>query len=294
MFFPIFRSRNFLFISARLSFLAFAVIFVLFPQSVSAQPATACDPEYMDALEARAWMEAQREISQNQNLIFKPDSVLDYTCFRSFLRHITATGTLFSDASLTATSIQAIVGESVTSYLGANFNHTPLGGRATVAYPAEGTSVYACSRMQAVWDIARCQNFQHQSQDSFYDFDWYTNDANDPRQLTSACAAAPGTLYTSALATAYNGHESRYTLSPDNNPAIADGTDYLEDTVTTYFNRILPRGATNPSGGPAIACSNPPIRTGVTVTRSGMSSYPDAVCPNPGCSYNPSGSGSCN
>ena len=44
---------------------------------------TSCDPEYMDALEARAYMEAQREIAQNKNLIFKPDSLLDYPCFKS-------------------------------------------------------------------------------------------------------------------------------------------------------------------------------------------------------------------
>jgi hypothetical protein len=51
------------------------------------QPTTPCDPEYMDALESRAWLEAQREIAQNQNLIAKPDSVLEYTCFNKFLEH---------------------------------------------------------------------------------------------------------------------------------------------------------------------------------------------------------------
>src|SRR5437016_4882806 len=46
-----------------------------------ATPTTPCDPEYMDALEARAYLEAQREVAQNQNYILKPDSVLEYTCF---------------------------------------------------------------------------------------------------------------------------------------------------------------------------------------------------------------------
>lgn len=50
-------------------------------------PTTPCDPEYMDALEARAYLEAQREVAQNQNFILKPDSVLEYTCFDMFLGH---------------------------------------------------------------------------------------------------------------------------------------------------------------------------------------------------------------
>src|SRR5690349_5990742 len=53
-------------------------------------PTTPCDPEYMDALEARAYLEAQREVAQNQNFILKPDSVLEYTCFDMFLGHFAA------------------------------------------------------------------------------------------------------------------------------------------------------------------------------------------------------------
>ncbi len=44
-----------------------------------------CDPEFWDVLKDRAWMEAQREVTQNQNLIPRPDSVLEMTCFDSFL-----------------------------------------------------------------------------------------------------------------------------------------------------------------------------------------------------------------
>lgn len=44
-----------------------------------------CDPEFWDVLKDRAWMEAQREVTQNQNLIARPDSVLEMTCFDSFL-----------------------------------------------------------------------------------------------------------------------------------------------------------------------------------------------------------------
>ena len=40
-----------------------------------------CDPQIMDLLETRAWLTAQREIVSNQNLIYKPDSTLEYSCF---------------------------------------------------------------------------------------------------------------------------------------------------------------------------------------------------------------------
>lgn len=49
-----------------------------------------CDPEFWDVLTNRAWMEAQREITQNQNIIARPDSVLSMTCFDSVLDHIAA------------------------------------------------------------------------------------------------------------------------------------------------------------------------------------------------------------
>ena len=44
-----------------------------------------CDPEFFDVMSNRAWLEAQREITQNANLITKPDSVLSLSCFNQFL-----------------------------------------------------------------------------------------------------------------------------------------------------------------------------------------------------------------
>ncbi len=44
-----------------------------------------CNPDFMEVLKNRAWEEAQREITQNNNLIARPDSVLSMTCFDSWL-----------------------------------------------------------------------------------------------------------------------------------------------------------------------------------------------------------------
>ncbi len=46
-----------------------------------------CDPAFREVLSNRAWMEAQREVTQTQNLIARPDSVLAMSCFKQFLDH---------------------------------------------------------------------------------------------------------------------------------------------------------------------------------------------------------------
>ena len=58
------------------------------PLPPGARERNTCDPEFWDVLTNRAWEEGQREISQNQNLIARPDSVLSMTCFDSSLNHL--------------------------------------------------------------------------------------------------------------------------------------------------------------------------------------------------------------
>lgn len=47
-----------------------------------------CDEDFMDIIEARAWEEGQREITQNANIIRKPDSVLSMSCFADWMDHL--------------------------------------------------------------------------------------------------------------------------------------------------------------------------------------------------------------
>lgn len=49
-----------------------------------------CDPDFYEVMKNRAWMEAQRELTQNANLITRPDSVLTVSCFGEFLDHLGA------------------------------------------------------------------------------------------------------------------------------------------------------------------------------------------------------------
>ncbi len=57
----------------------------------SSVPAT-CDPEIWESFKDKAWEEGQREITQNQNLIARPDSVLSMTCFDEFANHFSKYG----------------------------------------------------------------------------------------------------------------------------------------------------------------------------------------------------------
>lgn len=260
----------------------------------AAAPTTPCDPEFMDALEARAWMEAQREIAQNQNLIVKPDSVLEYVCFDKILDALGSNASFSDGGSVaqgsTAGSLSGLVGQAAGTYVQSNFGHSWLGGRAAGAstldagpYTVQSGGTYACNNMATVWQLAKCMNmFDKPAHDGFFDFQWYTT--NDPRRLPTtpaplAACAAPA-LFNTSPAIAFNGQQARYMLNPENPNNAAQ---YNVDNVVSHFDLIDPG-----------SCGNPPndqgIPTGVQITRPGFnpSTYEDHVCPNPGCYYDPS------
>lgn len=276
---------------------------------IAAPPTTPCDPEYMQALEARAWLELNREITQNQNLIAKPDSVLEYTCFNRFLNVAAKNysgGRPFSETTrwgaisgfsntTTDTALSQTVGTALTSYITANFSHEYLGGRDMGADYAGMTGAvtggdYNCSEMLRVWQDAKCMDFFEQSnrngpsnKDGFMDFYWYQNAGNDPRDLPpgSACTG-PASMYDTAINTAFNNgapnrQADRYVL-PAADDVDFNVSPYKVDNVVTHLDFILPVGT-----APASSCQT--IKTGITVVRPNVTPYDDAVCPNPGCYY---------
>lgn len=266
-------------------------------------PETACDPEYMQALKARAWLEAQREITQNQNLISKPDSVLQYTCFNKFLNNAASNFTIenlkrpfsetdewkttgFSGTS-TDEALSKVVGQALKSYLDQNFKHTALGGRLSVDLASTHVDTvtsdgkYSCDIMKQVWELARCQNFMARKEDGFYDFEYYKS--NDPRNLPSGYAAcSAGSAMTKdtlseawdlAMKIAFNQQQAKFVM-PAGDDGKLDETKYKVDEVKTHLDLIMPEN-----------CSDvKPIRTGLMVTR-GDSEHPDMVCPAPGCTF---------
>jgi len=181
--------------------------------TIAAQP---CDASYWNTLSERAWLEAEREIMQNQNLIFKPDSVFEYTCFDRILAHTaTNAGRIFSHTNYFGTTIieeNATLGlrnslgtavyDALKVYISSNFSHTFLGGRAndmpantpdtTMALGASATnytSLFAggygtCAIMNDIWQTSKCANFidnaAFDDMDGFYPYNFQDTSFRTP------------------------------------------------------------------------------------------------------------------
>ena len=243
-----------------------------------------CDPLYYESLSARAWLEAQREITQNQNLILKPDSVLEYTCFDRLVRELADhADEMFSETSrysgpLGANSmdnaLQSLVGTSLQTYLSNNFasssflaGHPAGTGLDHVPVAVTGGPAYSCDRMARVWQAAKCINFiTNATTDGFFTFEEYANTATDKRVLPTICT-------------------SIQTNWGDNLHTALTSGPWTNDPLQTYFTQTEP---VNCAGGNC-PCTGNPIPTGIQVVRTGynVNEYPEKVCLQPGCHYHP-------
>lgn len=270
-------------------------------------------------------MEGQREVTQNQNVILRPDSVLQYSCFDS-LQYNIAAGVNFSemgwigafgklglfalDLAIMATSLQTLLDMSTLppkGYLIENFNAPLYGGRMglteyflpSLPFIFYDMQPYTCNYMQRVWDAAKCSNFfDEDDHDGFYDFNWYA--FNDPRTYlthigwnqANSCnvvnLAKSGKIprpHLIDVGVATNWRSDSHVLSSEN-PWPGDATPYDDDPVDpASVMGLIMPVGTALPTGPGYIPCAPPIATGVCVNRPGMGSYMDAVCPNPGCHY---------
>ena len=276
-----------------LCFLCFS-LFVLnsnTTQAASLIADTPCDSLYYETLSSRAWLEAQREITQNQNIILKPDSVFEYTCFDRFLMELAQHATqMLSETSAYGqplntsamdNALSNLVGTSLNAYVTNNFEEvTPppplpslsydlLGGHpaATGIDHTPSASItggtYSCDIMGRVWQAAKCINFvTNSATDGFYTFTEYELDIIDKRRLpVAACGIITPTVWTENIAVGL-------TTGP-----------WTNDPLQTYL------GETTPDAG----CTGSPIPTGISVSRTGVApnTYDEKVCLQPGCRYDP-------
>lgn len=269
-------------------------------KAVTVIPDSPCDALYYETLSARAWLEAQREITQNQNLILKPDSVFEYTCFDMLVKELadhgdemlsetSAFGTPLSSTSLD-NSLQNLVISSLSAYHTANFGYYTglLGGHtaATAIFHNVPSSIgsiassYTCDVMERVWQAAKCINFASNSTtEGFYTLAEYADPLSiDKRIFPTACSPlglAP--QWAANLTTAL-------TTGP-----------WTNDPVQTYMAQLTP--PTCPATGPCPCAGTgsigDPIPTGLRVVRTGtgttVTDYEENVCLQPGCRYHPGG-----
>lgn len=294
-----------------------------YAQDIAPQP---CDSEYWRQMSARAWLEAEREIMQNQNLIFKADSVLEYTCFDRFVDVAAGPGgDIFvhtdyfgqkiikrdDDPHAMEKALEYVVASALPVYQKAGFDHSLLGGRGEYMNLSPSTSdtftgsvdysqAYNCDIMSKVWKTAKCANFVDNSNfettDGFYPFE--TIKANGSGSDVAGYADTiketrkwPANLSCAGSSSAPAGGATI--------PASlgAGGTWQTQLTLAENKGDNLYKFA-NPLGeifmdvGEKLepgSCGRAGIKTGVKVITSNGQSHDDGVCTNPGCTYDQTG-----
>ena len=215
-----------------------------------------CDIDLWSKMHARAHIHTHMDSVTVQNLVYKPDSVLEYTCFDRFLDVATNSMSYYFTSSYTNTTIR----NGVQNYLSNNFGPTFLGGRMANPGGTASGSGYVCDAMSKVWEGWRCLNFANEcQQDHFYTLTVFLN-ANDIRRYPDATCSKP-----------------------------AMGSFGVVPVQGTTLNANTPVNAAD--CGAAIRTGykvNVPIESGET--RSPQ--YDEYVCINPTCNYNPA-SNSC-
>ena len=288
-----------------------------------------CDTEYWRQMSAKAWMESEREIMQNQNLIFKPDSVLEYVCFDQFVSLAAYPGgDIFvhtdyfgkkiierSHAGSMNNSLTNVVSKSLIKYRESNFIDTFLGGRARhmnagainskFKEKAVNQGSYLCETMSHIWKAAKCSNFVDNSKfadtDGFYPFDAIKKhkDGKDVAGYADTIKETrkfPGRMPCGDSGGPHSGPNSNLGAGPHKDQGAA-GT--WNDQITLATNKgdnlykfHTPLGEVFKDVGKKLKpgeCGEKAIETGIEVVTSDGKTHKDGVCTNPGCSYNKSG-----
>jgi hypothetical protein len=278
-----------------------------------------CDPKYWETMSARAWMEAEREIMQNQNLIFKPDSVLEYTCFDKAVTHggkylgdVFVHTDYFGKVIIVRDTAQAqevalknVVSSALAQYLNGSFANEFLAKRSTairqppgqidndeVKLPTKDGPAYTCDIMAKVWKASKCMNFIDRRD--------YTK-KEDPHTETIVYSDSFRPFLTLAPGPGGGDPVEGYDAAPDIRmwPEECDNLKAEEwkakDDVATNkddkqydFREPLKKDFEDVRKMIEPGQCGTALETGVTVILSGTTSSnkPDKVCTNPGCTYN--------
>ena len=242
----------------------FLVFAMLLAPSAFAQQATSyvpptCDASLYKAIKTKATLEGQREQMLNSNLLFKPDSVLEYSCFNAALgTDLAPKATDFSDPKKAPHSMGAVVVTPAQEYTKNNFSHAVLGGHGTD--PQKVASGYStCSIMNNVWRQAKCGNFQQEPrQTAFADFAEYA-DGQNKRTLPEECQSVEPLPWKEALQVVY----------PPGNV----------DTNTAYEKLNSESCAAT-----AVISTGVPLKYKSTQSLNGLTE--GKICAAPGCYYN--------
>lgn len=277
-----------------------------------------CDARYWEQMSSRAWMEAQREIMQNQNLIFKPDSVLEYVCFDQFANIAAHQGgqifthtTYFGNEIIRRGSNEAmevaimnVVTGALNQYVQRSFGHDFLGGRATHMSIQDKDSQfrpptqpvgYTCDVMKNVWQTAKCANYIDSSifegTDGFYPFK--TLRAHNGGQNIAGYDDIQETrLFPSSLSCRSSSVGARGNSVQSFGPAGTWNQQISQSENDGLYPYQIPLQQIFQEVGDKLEpgkCGQPAIKTGIMIYPSNGQPYEDGICTNPGCIFNRTG-----
>ena len=240
---------------------AIVVFSAVLPYAPLPAAASGCDSAFMSKMQERAWMEAQREVMNNEKAIWKPDSVLALSCFKgqvndleiSYSRDECVGG---SGACAGSDDVTEEVTDGATGYLGSAYPSNLGGGNTTIAQKPDAAPG-DCDSQDKLWEEAKCANVDPVN--SFPSFEDLSS--TDNRTAPTACTTNPTGEWdkgkTDMAAVGLNMGAGKF------------------DTVNLFLNVWAPL-STLSSG----SCFSG-IPTGVKV--GGASGFEEVVCPNPGC-----------
>lgn len=300
------------FFTAILILLASAVMTAsgAFAQTQSDSVAPTCDIAVQSQMKQQAWLEGQREMEIAQRLILKPDSVLEYSCFKNEANHWGSTAGTFSGSLSNA--VNNLVLNALSAYL-TNFGHLFLGGTYKQEYVCQqyssrddciagqgsgNTSVCdqcngsfgtgggtasgsgsssTCSPQQMVWFLAKCTNVDWQkdsSGDLSYQFPLTKLVNKDIRDMPQTCPADPKNARNQLLNTVLP-DLAEFPDATKNPPLGVDNASRITGTSSGKLYKTL------------LESCGQPVKTGFKVMplKVGGQVYDDAVCITPGCSY---------
>jgi len=219
-----------------------------------------CDPVFMEAMQKKAWMEAQREIMIAQATIAKPDSVFALGCFDSMTSG-------FSVGFSGGNDFTSNMNSNISNFISSAFNHSLGGGH----YPGGGnnSNLSNCSAMADLWKEARCANLDLPSKllNTLQDIAGY-----DRGSFPATCPAPTGFGSTGSAATPLGTFYGA--------KVAGKSVGALFDDMNLFAKVVAPRSQLTAPG----QCSAG-IPTGVSINVSG-SARPEIICPNPGCVSN--------
>lgn len=255
-----------------MKFLLFLMISFVFSANALAANANVpptCDAGFYKIIRTKAHLESQREHMINSNLLFKPDSVLEYSCFNAALASdLTPKATDFSQSHKKISlpgATNELVNQPAQQYTNNNFGHAVLGGHGKD--PANPGSAYSnCSMMNNIWHQAKCGDFQQDLQETaFASFSEYADGANS-RSKPEECSSNAPLPWNKAIGVTY----------PPNNV----------DRSTAY-QKMQPGAC----GDTYIISTGVPLKYKSKQSLNGLAE--GKICAAPGCSYNIAGK-SCN